>query len=109
MSQVDKDNYLDVKEKIYKVNYIKKGVINKIIIFSGKKVETDKEKYFSSKEWAEIQEKNIPIEFTEQQIHIDDNITTVKIKTVRFSKTSTSGGLECRPQKRTTQNSKSVG
>ena len=90
MSQVDKDNYLDVKEKIYKVNYIKKGVINKIIIFSGKKVETDKEKYFSSKEWAEIQEKNIPIEFTEQQIHIDDNITTVKIKILEEFKSNMS-------------------
>ena len=71
---------------IYKVNYLVNGSIDTIFIFFGNKnecKENDEEflkTIFTDIEIDEIHSKKINIKCSEQQIHKDDSISTIKIK-----------------------------
>ena len=71
---------------IYKVNYLVNGSIDTIFIFFGDKndcKENDEEflkTIFTDSEIDEIHLKKINIKCSEQQIHSDDSISTIKIK-----------------------------
>ena len=70
---------------IYKVNHLVNGKINMIFVFYGSSIkEKDKKetikKVFSEKEILNIQQNNIKIIFTEQQLYFDDSIGMIKIK-----------------------------
>ena len=68
---------------IFKVNCLNiNGKIEKIIVFSGmnKPLNTD---IFSNIELQYIQEENIEILYSNQQIHSDDTIRTIKIKMLK--------------------------
>jgi Ca2+-binding EF-hand superfamily protein len=72
---------------IYKINYLVNGSINTIIVFYGKSIVIgDEEKIlrtiFTEKEIDNIHSKKIQVKFTEQKIHYDDSISTIKIKIV---------------------------
>ena len=69
---------------IYKINYLINGSINTIIVFYGKPILVgDEEKIlrtiFTEKEIDNIHSKKIQVKFTEQKIHYDDSISTIKI------------------------------
>jgi hypothetical protein len=72
---------------IYKVKYLVNGSIDTIFIFNGKKKENENEKelyktiFKDDKEIDEIHSKKLsPPIFSEQKIHYDDSISTIKIK-----------------------------
>jgi hypothetical protein len=70
---------------IYKVKNLKNDKVDTIYVFYGKKDKQISEdelikKVFSNKEYDEIKLDNIKIVFSEQRIHPDDSITTIKIK-----------------------------
>ena len=70
---------------IYKVNYLVNGFIDTIFIFYGKKNEGENQeelfkKIFTENEINDINSKKIHIQFSEQKIHYDDSISTIKIK-----------------------------
>jgi hypothetical protein len=68
---------------IFKVNCLNiRGKIEKIIIFSGmnKPLNTD---IFSNIELQYIQQENIELLYSNQQIHSDDTIRTIKIKILK--------------------------
>ena len=72
---------------IYKINYLINGSINTIIVFYGQSILVgDEEKIlgtiFTEKEIDNIHSKKIQVKFTEQKIHYDDSISTIKIKIV---------------------------
>ena len=72
---------------IYKINYLINGSINTIIVFYGQPIMVgDEEKIlriiFTEKEVDNIHSKKIQVKFTEQKIHYDDSISTIKIKIV---------------------------
>jgi Ca2+-binding EF-hand superfamily protein len=72
---------------IYKINYLVNGSINSIIVFYGQPILVgDEEKIlrtiFTEKEIDNIHTKKIQVKFTEQKIHYDDSISTIKIKIV---------------------------
>ena len=74
-----------VYNHIYKVNYLVNGTTNTIIVFYGQKITVGDETkilqtIFTEKEVDNIHSKNIQVKFTEQQIHYDDTISTIKIK-----------------------------
>ena len=73
---------------IYKVNHLVNGKIDTIYIFYGSSI-NDKpfkeeifKKAFTEKEYAIIQTNNINVIISEQQIHLDDTIGSIKIKIV---------------------------
>jgi len=69
---------------IYKVKLFANGVINTIFVFTGKRSqETETElfgKIFSEHETEQIKTDKITVKFSEQQIHFDDSIGTIKLK-----------------------------
>jgi hypothetical protein len=70
---------------IYKVKNLKNDKVDTIYVFYGKKDKQISEdelikKVFSNKEYDEIKLDNIKIVFSEQRIHPDDSIATIKIK-----------------------------
>ena len=85
---------------IYKVNYLTSETdINKIIVFYGKEFNSNlntlfkndpnnelfidkwtKKPIFSNEEIENIKSKNIEVTFTQQEIHFDDSISTIKLK-----------------------------
>ena len=69
---------------IYKVKQILNGKINTIYVFNGKKSSENEEdlfkKIFNDEENKQIKSEKIKIKFSEQQIHFDDSIGTIKIK-----------------------------
>jgi hypothetical protein len=71
---------------IYKVNYLVNGLVDTIFIFYGNKnecKENDEEflkKIFTESEINEIHSKKINIKCSEQKIHYDDSISSIKIK-----------------------------
>jgi hypothetical protein len=72
---------------IYKVNHVINGSVDVIYVFNGKKNDNEDQeelfkRIFTDEENANIKEKNISIKFSEQKIHYDDNIGTIKIKIV---------------------------
>ena len=80
---------------IYKVNYLVNGSIDTIFIFYGKNKEIEDEeelfkKIFTDSEIDKIHSKKITPIFSEQQIHTDDSISTIKIKILNELKKKTS-------------------
>ena len=69
-------------EPIYKVNYIKNGIIDSIYVFNHRK-EKDVNKFFNQEELQNINEKKIKIIFSSQTIHLDDTIGAIKIKILK--------------------------
>ena len=74
-----------VYNPIYKVNYLVNGTTNTIIVFYGQKIAVGDEDrilqtIFTEKEVDNIHTNKIIVKFTEQQIHYDDTISTIKIK-----------------------------
>jgi hypothetical protein len=69
---------------IYKVKLFANGTINTIFVFTGKRSEeTETElfgKIFSEHETEQIKTDKITVKFSEQQIHFDDSIGTIKLK-----------------------------
>jgi hypothetical protein len=69
---------------IYKVKQLLNGQINTIYVFYGKTpIENEEElfaKIFTDKENELIKSEGISVKFSEQQIHFDDSIGTIKIK-----------------------------
>ncbi len=72
---------------IYKINYLVNGIINTIFVFYGQQIKVgDEDKIlhtiFTEKEVDNITSNKINVKFTEQKIHYDDTISTIKIKIV---------------------------
>ena len=68
---------------VYKVKQLINGTINTIYVFNGKKSEENEElfkKVFTEEERQQIKSDKITIKFSDQQIHFDDSIGTIKIK-----------------------------
>jgi hypothetical protein len=70
---------------IYKVKKIKNDIIDTIYVFYGRKDsklqnEDTLKQIFSDKEYDDIKKHNTKIIFSEQRIHPDDSIITIKIK-----------------------------
>ena len=76
----------------YKVNYIINGKIDTIYVFYGKPITANKKKeimdsIFNENELARINADNTTVKFSEQLIHFDDSIGTIKLKIlVEFNK-----------------------
>jgi len=71
--------------KIYKLNYLVDGNINILFVFYGKKVVSENnnelfKEVFTNEEIEKINSENISVKFSEQIIHFDDSIGTIKIK-----------------------------
>ena len=87
---------------IYKVNYLNGTTSpHSILVFFGNNVDIEDpedlfkreptnlvfKNIFSEKEYQNIQDKNIPVKFSKQQIHFDDTIGVIKMKiAIEFSK-----------------------
>ena len=75
---------LSLDSPIYKVKSLVNGSINTIYVFYGKKkIENEEELFkqiFTDEENEEIKKDGIKIKFSEQQIHFDDSIGTIKLK-----------------------------
>jgi hypothetical protein len=91
MSKIEKDtndlidSYNLDYNPVYKINYMLDGNINTIYVFNEKyDKNTDKNilinKIFNDKEKTFIQNNNINVQFSNQQIHLDDSIGTIKLK-----------------------------
>ena len=69
---------------IYKVKKIKNNIVDTIYVFYGRKdIKLQEEiikQIFTDKEYDDIKNNNTKIIFSEQRIHIDDSIATIKIK-----------------------------
>ena len=71
--------------KIYKLNYVVDGIIQTIFVFYGKTISSNKQKelfkeIFTNKELENIHSNKIQVVFSNQMIHFDDSIGTIKIK-----------------------------
>jgi hypothetical protein len=84
-------NLMPLDSRIYKVKQIINGSINTIYVFNGKKTAEDEEnlfkKIFTDEENEQIKSEKIQVKFSEQQIHFDDSIGTIKIKILKELKT----------------------
>ena len=68
---------------IFKVNCLNNnGKIEKIVVFSGMNKPSNND-IFSNIELQYIQEENIDVLYSPQQIHSDDTIRTIKIKILK--------------------------
>jgi len=82
-----------MSDTFYKVNYIINGKIDTIYVFYGKPVTANNKKevmdsIFNEKELAQINADNTTVKFSDQLIHFDDSIGTIKLKIlVEFNKT----------------------
>jgi hypothetical protein len=79
---------------IYKVKQIVNNKLNTIYVFYGRKREEVQneefiKKFFTEKEYDEIKSNNAKIIFSEQTIHSDDSIATIKIKIINEIKKDT--------------------
>jgi len=88
-------NTLVDDSSVFKVNYVVNGEIDKIYVFHGKTVDSENEEElfkntFTDAEVDNINAHNIEVVFSEQQIHLDDTIGTIKIKILNELKTSSS-------------------
>ena len=72
-----KETSLD--NRVYKVKQLINGSINIIYVFNGKKSE-EFNNIFTEEERQQIKSENITVKFSDQQIHFDDSIGTIKIK-----------------------------
>jgi hypothetical protein len=73
--------------RIFKVNLLRSNnTIEKIIIYHGINFKGEKENlefYFDKNEWEKIQNENIQIVSSNQQIHLDDTIYQIKLKILK--------------------------
>ena len=82
-----------MSDTFYKVNYVINDKIDTIYVFYGKPVATNKQKeimnsVFNEHELATINTNNTKVKFSEQRIHLDDSIGTIKLKIlIEFNKT----------------------
>jgi len=74
----DKNNNAYV-EPIYKVNYVKNGVIDSIYVFKKDK-DKDINNFFTQEELEQIRTNNTKVVYLNETIHLDDSIGTIKIK-----------------------------
>ncbi len=80
---IKNQNYLD--KTIYKIKRIVNGSLNSIYVFNAKKEESNKEIFkeiFSESEAEQIQSEGVKVIFSQQEIHSDDSIGTIKVKIV---------------------------
>jgi hypothetical protein len=71
-------------EPIFKVNKLtNKNIIEKIYVFNGKD-KVSKKEIFNNEELVYIEENNVEVIFVNEQIHIDDNIGTIKLKIFEY-------------------------
>jgi hypothetical protein len=81
-----------MSDTFYKINYIINEKIDTIYVFYGKPVTANKKKeimnsVFNETELARINADNATVKFSEQLIHFDDSIGTIKLKIlVEFNK-----------------------
>jgi hypothetical protein len=77
-------NDIPLDNRIYKVKQLVKGSIDTIYVFNGKKTVENEEELFKqifTKEENEMRKREkIPVKFSDQTIHFDDSIGTIKIK-----------------------------
>jgi hypothetical protein len=84
---------------IYKVKKLKNDKVDTIYVFYGRKDNQLSEdelikKVFSDKEYDDIKRDNIKIVFSEQRLHPDDSIATIKIKILNELINNTDVSLE---------------
>ena len=77
---------LDYKP-VYKVNHVINGKVDKIYVFNGKKNDGESQeelfkRIFTDEENVKIKREKTNIVVSNQQIHYDDNIGTIKIKII---------------------------
>jgi hypothetical protein len=69
---------------VYKVKQLVNGSINTIYVFNGKKPTEDEQhlfkKIFTREEQEQIKKDKSVVKFSQQKIHFDDSIGTIKIK-----------------------------
>ena len=69
---------------VYKVKQLVNGSINTIYVFNGKNSGEDEQqlfnKLFTPEEQEQIKREKTIVKFSEQQIHFDDSIGTIKLK-----------------------------
>ena len=90
MSKSSSINSLDTTKKesldtnIYKIKKLINGDIDTIYVFNGRKTaESDEElfkKIFTDEENEQIKTQGVSVKFSDQQIHFDDSIGTIKSK-----------------------------
>jgi len=90
----NKEPDLDYKT-IYKVNHIVNGSVDVIYVFNGKNTPDESQeelfkRIFTDAEYSRIQQEKTTIKFSNQQIHYDDSIGTIKIKIVNELKNTLS-------------------
>jgi hypothetical protein len=77
-------NKTSLDNPIYKVKHMVNGSINTIFVFNGKNAQENEEelfkKIFTEEENELIKSERITIKFSEEIIHFDDSIGTIKIK-----------------------------
>ena len=76
---------INIKQTIYKIKRIVNGSLNSIYVFNAKKEESNKEIFkeiFSESEAEQIQSEGVKVIFSQQEIHSDDSIGTIKVKIV---------------------------
>jgi hypothetical protein len=77
-------NQSSLDNPVYKVKQIVNGLINTIYVFNGKTSEENEEqlfkKIFNPAEIEQIKRDKSVVKFSEQQIHFDDSIGTIKLK-----------------------------
>jgi len=77
-------NKTSLDNPIYKVKHMVNGSINTIFVFNGKNAQENEEelfkKIFTEEENEKIKSERITIKFSEEIIHFDDSIGTIKIK-----------------------------
>ena len=71
-------------KRIYKVKQLVNGSINSIYVFNGKTKPGNEEELFKTiftdKEIEQIKSEKISVKFSEEYIHFDDSIGTIKAK-----------------------------
>ena len=65
---------------VYKVKHLVNNRVKTIYIFNGASKDKELTHFFSLQEIESIQQENIKVVFSTQQIHLDDTIGIIKIK-----------------------------
>ena len=68
--------------EIYKLYYLKDNAIEKIQVYNGSNEQQDLSTIFDNDELTNIETNNIPIEFIDSYIYLDDTIETIKRKII---------------------------
>ena len=86
-TELQDTNYETLDKRIYKVKQLVNGSINTIYVFNGKinaKNEQEEEelfkKIFTDEENKQIKSQQIAVKFSDECIHFDDSIGTIKTK-----------------------------